>query len=180
MNILHTERLEIVPASAEFIRLLATGEYERASGLLNVFVPFGWPHDDDARAGLHLHLRAMQENALELPWRIRLIVRREGREVIGSINLKGPLRQNGDVEIGWGVNAEHRGQGIAIEAAGAVIAWVFSQAGVKRVVATIPEDNVASMRVAERLGMSLTQERKRDLPMWALRRSDCSSSASRS
>lgn len=172
MNILHTEQLELVPAPAEFIRLLATGEYERASCLLNVFVPVGWPDDDAARAGLHMHLQAMQENALELLWRIRLIVLRESREVIGSINLKGLPRQNGDVEIGWGVSAEHRRQGIAVEAAGAVVAWVFSQAGVKRVIATIPEDNVASMRVAERLGMSLTQERKHDLPMWVLRKSD--------
>ena len=168
MSIISTDRLALIPITPEFIELLLAQEYARAGDLLHVLVPFGWPHDEAAQAGLHIHLQALQEDARELPWRIRLIVPREGREVVGSINLKGLPRENGDVEIGWGVNAEHRGKGIAVEGARAVMEWVFSQVGVKRVIATIPEDNVPSIRVAQRLGMQPTEERKRDLPVWAV------------
>jgi RimJ/RimL family protein N-acetyltransferase len=104
-------------------------------------------------------------------------VLQEGRAVVGAITLKGPPRENGDVEIGWGVEGEHRGRGIAVEAARAVIAWVFLEGGVTRVIATIPAENGASLIVAERLRMRPTEERKRDLPVWALRRKDVEASA---
>jgi ribosomal-protein-alanine N-acetyltransferase len=110
----------------------------------------------------------MCEDAREESWRIRLIRLRENRMVIGSVNLKGLPRENGDVEIGWGVSPEYQKRGIATEAARAVIEWAFSQEGVKRVTATIPEDNVASIRVAEHLGMNPTGEKRRGLPVWAL------------
>jgi RimJ/RimL family protein N-acetyltransferase len=93
---------------------------------------------------------------------------RSGRTVIGTVNLKGPPDENGAVEIGWGVSPEHRRQGIAVEASEAVIGWVRSQPKVRRIIATIPADNVASIRVAERLGMSATGESCRNLPVWEL------------
>lgn len=179
MDITLTERLELVPAPVQFIELLTAGKYERAGRLINASVPHGWPHDEDASAGLRAHLRAMQEDRRELPWRVRLIVLRESREVIGSVNMKGPPGQSGEVEIGWGVVAEHRGRGVAVEAARAVVEWAFRQECVERVIATIPEDNGASAGVAKRLGMRRTEERKRNLPVWALRRVVPSSSAGR-
>ena len=38
----------------------------------------------------------------QTPLRIRVIVERASDSVIGSINLKGPPNDVGDVEIGWG------------------------------------------------------------------------------
>jgi hypothetical protein len=40
-----------------------------------------------------VHLRAMCEDAREESWRIRLIMLRENRIVIGSVNLKGLPRK---------------------------------------------------------------------------------------
>lgn len=168
MTVINTDRITLIPATIEFAELLIAQHYERAGNLLNVSVPHGWPNDIEAREGLAHHLRAMKDDARERLWRIRLIVLRESREVIGSINLKGQPVENGDVEIGWGVSPEYRKQGIATEAAREVIAWAFNQEGVRRVIATIPEENIASRRVAERLGMRLTDERKRGLPVWVL------------
>ena len=168
MNIIRTDRLELIPASGEIIELLIAGEYARAGNLLNAIVPSGWPHDEAASAGLPIHLQAMRGDERETLWRIRLLVIRKSREVAGAINLKGPPRGNGDVEIGWGVNEEHRGQGLAVEGSGAVIGWVFSQAGARRVIATIPGDHLASVGVARRLGMSPTEGTKRGLPVWAM------------
>ena len=171
MTVINTDRITLIPATIEFVELLIAQRYERAGKLLNISVPHGWPSDVEARDGLIHHLRAMKDDARESLWRIRLIVLRETRAIIGSINLKGQPTENGDVEIGWGVNPEYRKQRIATEAAREVIAWAFSQDAVRRIIATIPEDNIASQRVAKHLGMRLTNGRKRGLPVWALDKS---------
>lgn len=168
MYIIRTERLDLIIAPIEFIELLVANEYMRAGDLLNVIVPDGWPNDDDAHAGLSFHLKSIQSNAAELLWRIRLVVLRSNRTVIGSINLKGLPDEYGTVEIGWGVSPEYRRHGIAVEAVEAVIEWVCSQPKVQRVIATIPADNIASIRVAERLGMNATGGFRRNLPVWEL------------
>lgn len=168
MNIIRTDRLDLVPAPTEFIELLVANEYARAGDLLNIIVTDGWPNDDDARAGLSFHLKAIQSDSAELLWRIRLIVLRSIRTVIGSINLKGLPDNSGTVEIGWGVVAEYRRQGIAVEASEVVMRWAASQPRVRRIIATVPAENLASIGVAERLGMHLTSELRRNLPVWEL------------
>ena len=133
---------------------------------MSVVVPNGWPDDPDAIAGLSWHLKALERDPDELLWRIRLVVLRSNRTVIGSINLKGMPDKDGTVEIGWGISEEYRRRGIATKAAEAVMQWAISQPGVKRVIATIPTDNKVSERVARRLGMRQSGEMKRGLPVW--------------
>jgi RimJ/RimL family protein N-acetyltransferase len=70
-------------------------------------------------------------------------------------------------EIGlfWVLDARHRGQGYATEAARAVIDAMFSTQGLKRIVAMSDYENVASIAVMQRLGM--TVERNPDPnPEW--------------
>lgn len=59
----------------------------------------------------------------------------------------------GLTEVGWHLHPEHQGQGLATEAARAVIA-LASQAGIDQVLAITDLDNTASQRVAARLGMT--------------------------
>jgi aminoglycoside 6'-N-acetyltransferase len=54
--------------------------------------------------------------------------------------------------IGYTLAPEHQGRGIAAEAVGATIDWLFGVRKVHRVAATIDPDNVASARVLERNG----------------------------
>jgi len=167
---LFTERLVLAPASAEQIRAIIAGEYERASKLIGARVPPGWPDDPAAQEGLPWHLAALEQDANQALWRIRLVINVATDSVIGSINLKGPPTQEGDVEIGWGILAEARGQGFAIEASRSVVEWAFADSSVRRVTATVPEHNKASQRVASRLGMAPTGETRRGLPVWAIGR----------
>jgi RimJ/RimL family protein N-acetyltransferase len=55
--------------------------------------------------------------------------------------------------IGWCVDPAHAGQGIATEAAAALLGTCFEHLGVRRVVAGAFADNVASVRVMEKIGM---------------------------
>jgi RimJ/RimL family protein N-acetyltransferase len=59
----------------------------------------------------------------------------------------------GLVEVGWHLHPEHQGQGLATEAAQAVLA-AAAQAGIGQVLALTDPDNVASQKVAARLGMT--------------------------
>jgi RimJ/RimL family protein N-acetyltransferase len=59
----------------------------------------------------------------------------------------------GLVEVGWHLHPQHQGQGIATEAARAVLA-LAGKAGIDQVLAITDLDNAASQRVASRLGMT--------------------------
>ncbi len=58
------------------------------------------------------------------------------------------------IEIGWRLVRSAWGRGIASEAAAPVLAHGLSIAGPRTIVADIDPDNVGSMRVAEKIGMT--------------------------
>jgi RimJ/RimL family protein N-acetyltransferase len=58
----------------------------------------------------------------------------------------------GDVEVGYGITPEFRGQGYAVEAARCVRDYGYREKGLKRLVSYIEPQNKASLRVAEKLG----------------------------
>lgn len=82
------------------------------------------------------------------------IVAREGGEFLGRSGLK-YWPQFEETEIGWALHPEARGRGYATEAARAVLEWGFGRFGdLPLITAMIQPENVASIAVAERLGMS--------------------------
>jgi RimJ/RimL family protein N-acetyltransferase len=66
----------------------------------------------------------------------------------------------GLVEVGWHLHPDFQGQGLATEAARAVLA-VAAESGIDQVLALTDLDNGASQRVAERLGMADEGETER-------------------
>lgn len=60
--------------------------------------------------------------------------------------------------IGWHLRRDLWGQGLATEAAQASRDYAFDRLGVDRLVATIHPENLASRRVAEKLGMTLLKQ----------------------
>ncbi|SDE28592.1 GNAT family N-acetyltransferase [Glycomyces harbinensis] len=58
-------------------------------------------------------------------------------------------------ELGWRVKRDRWGRGYAPEAARAVLGFAFGELGLDRVVSCIHSENAASIRVAEKLGMTL-------------------------
>lgn len=60
-----------------------------------------------------------------------------------------------DVEIGWRVPKPAWGNGYATEAASFVLRYAFRGLGLKRVIATMAPGNVSSLRVAQKIGMTL-------------------------
>jgi RimJ/RimL family protein N-acetyltransferase len=61
-------------------------------------------------------------------------------------------------ELGWRIARDRWGRGYAPEAARAVMGFAFGDLGLDRLVSCIHSDNRASVRVAEKLGMTLERE----------------------
>jgi RimJ/RimL family protein N-acetyltransferase len=75
-------------------------------------------------------------------------------ELVGQVGLQ-PAEVEGEavVEVGWSIAPERWGQGLATEAAAASIAWGFDRVGLAEIVSFAMIENVASLRVMEKLGM---------------------------
>lgn len=77
--------------------------------------------------------------------------RRDDGKVIGLLGLI--CSDPRQAEIGWVLNEECRGRGYATEAARALMDYGFNCLGLSRIYADATGDNLASLRVMERLGM---------------------------
>lgn len=80
------------------------------------------------------------------------VVEKQAGRVIGLAGVQ-PLGNCGDLEIGWVFARESWGRGLATEAGRAAMQYVLETLERPRVVAIIDPGNVASKRVADRLGM---------------------------
>ena len=78
---------------------------------------------------------------------------RETGALVGEAGLQLLEGSGPEVEIGWAFAPSAWGRGYATEAANAFLDVAFGGLGLDRVIAVIREENAASHRVAERLGM---------------------------
>lgn len=63
-----------------------------------------------------------------------------------------------EVELGWLVAREHWGQGLATEAAGALVDYGFRRFGFPRIISLIDPENAASIAVARKLGQTYVRD----------------------
>lgn len=82
------------------------------------------------------------------------LVLKKGGEPIGESGLD-VLDDTGAIEIGWMLLPTYWGQGLALEAASAVKDHAFGVLGLGRLVARTAPGNASSIRLAQRLGMTL-------------------------
>jgi [ribosomal protein S5]-alanine N-acetyltransferase len=71
-----------------------------------------------------------------------------------------------DVEVGWHVRRDLWRQGLATEAATACVELAFTKLGLPRVISLIRPENIASRRVAEKLGMKVWRQTIRGEKRW--------------
>jgi len=104
------------------------------------------------------HVRAMaaglRERRYDATW---MMV--SGGEVVGLCGYHHPPSPEGEVEIGYNVAPIRQRRGHATRAVAAIIAIAKSDPSVTAVLASTPEDNIASQRVLERNGFARVGER---------------------
>jgi RimJ/RimL family protein N-acetyltransferase len=139
-----TARLILVPASRELAEAVVAGD------LSVVAHADGWPHEDTLD-GLGL---AFDRSAPSLVWLVTL----DG-VVIGDCGTVGLVDAVGEVEIGYGLAADHRGFGFGSELVEGLSGWLLAQSAVRRVVARgVLADNTPSRRALERSGFVCERE----------------------
>jgi ribosomal-protein-alanine N-acetyltransferase len=80
-------------------------------------------------------------------------------ELVGDCGLEHTeVEGSPEVEIGYDFKSAYWGRGLATEAAGAVRDYALGQLGLQRVISLIRPDNLASIRVAEKIGMVKEKE----------------------
>ena len=75
-------------------------------------------------------------------------------KAIGEVYLNDMNLQNERAELGYDLSRAYWGQGLAPEAAGAVIDWAFQTCNLNKIYSTCDPRNDRSIRVMEKLGMS--------------------------
>jgi len=142
-----TARLALRPITAEDVQAVLSGQRRSdwagdfpAEGdrvIARVLTRTGMPADDDARRFGH-----------------RLVVERDTSTVVGGVGFFGPP-QDGEVEIGYGIVPSRQRRGYATEAVRAMVADILQVDGIETVTANVDLDNLASIRVLQKCGMTL-------------------------
>lgn len=93
----------------------------------------------------HWHLRGYGQ------W---TVIEKTNNEVIGRVGLWHPEGWPG-IDLGWIIRRSRWNQGFATEAARAALDWTWERVGTDHIISVIQPDNLASIRVAEKIGERL-------------------------
>ena len=160
-EVLVTERLLLEPISVPMIEAVARGDWAELERLANARGPTIRPGPELLHRGFGWSIDRIRRNPEWRLWGDRLMIPRDGeRRIVGSVIFHGHPGEEGDAEIGYGVEEAVRGQGLATEATRACVAWALQQPAVLSVSATTHPLNRASIRVLEKLGMKHTGRRE--------------------
>lgn len=138
--------------SLEFMQALVAGDLDAAAASIGATVPADMPIDLASFLGYRIP-QIVADPAVQ-PWIGRAIVLDDGdgRRVIGSAGFHGPPDDEGRVEVGYRVSAEHRRQGVATEVVRALFDWANREHGVTRFRASTAPENIASQGVLAKFG----------------------------
>ncbi|MCD6028960.1 MAG: GCN5-related N-acetyltransferase [Thermomicrobiales bacterium] len=161
-GVLTSRRLDLVPFTAAALDALMVGDRKSLERITSAIFPTPLtapPLMEDA-------LSFMRDTLLEDPengcWGPYLLILRESGEAVGSAGFTGKPGADGIVTLGYSMYPAQQGQGLASEAARALVAWALAQPGVASVQATIPPAHSASQRVATRAGLRRTNRVEND------------------
>jgi RimJ/RimL family protein N-acetyltransferase len=111
-------------------------------------------------------VRRMIEKDEQQGYGIWPVVLKTENRVIGESGITQIPGHEPDIEIAWIFNGAYHGQGLATQAARAVMAYAFEELKIARLYALIDRFNARSIAVANRLGMRydrIIRAYKRDL-----------------
>lgn len=174
MEKLVTTRLDLVPFKLEIVQAAIIGNAELA-GVLEVRVLPNWLDEEFCQI-LPGIADILCKNPLQGEWGWgSLIIHTAENTLIGHVLLKiipdETGSPTGSLELGYFIVPSYQQQGYASEAAKAMLEWSFSQPSVETVTAGCYQDNIASRRVLEKIGMRHVETRGQTL-VWKLYKAD--------
>lgn len=148
MVILETERLKLRQWTLEDVSRVAP-IYADADVMRYIGAGLPYSHEQTAQG-----MAKTIEQYRKLGYGMWAAEFKDSGEIVGQCGLKywGAFEE---IEIGYLLAKTYWGQGLAIEAAEAVKDYAFEQLKLDSLIAVIYAENLASIRVAEKLGMQL-------------------------
>ena len=148
--VLRTERLVLVPLVPDLARRLLAGPVDGLPAAA------GFPRPDDLTVLQAVLTSADSRSDHDGPGEAdrpggTWLVSCDG-VLVGTVGAVGPVSPEGDQEIGYGLVAAARGNGVGTEAVGAMCAVLERRDGVRRLTAEVLPGNEASLRLLRRLG----------------------------
>jgi len=129
---------------ADALASLIAGNVRHLRTYMPKVIGLGTP--DSARGYLQAALDAHASGTL-FEWHIF-----DGNRLCGAIRLNHLELDSHKASVGYYIGAEHQGRGLATLSVGAVVQFAFERLHLNRIELRCASDNVASQRVAERLG----------------------------
>lgn len=106
---------------------------------------------EEAREELEWHMNGHPRNPELGLW---ASIHKESGKFIGRCGLlPGSIEGQPEVEVAYTIAREYWGQGLATEAARAILQYGFEKLNLVRLISLIEPENIASQRVAEKIGM---------------------------
>ncbi len=151
MDVLETERLRLRPFAAEDAEAMFTilGDREAMRFYPNPF------SREDSDGWVRRQLTAYEDRGFGLS----VVEDKLSGEFLGDAGpTLMPVEDKFFVELGWHVRRDRWGRGIATEAGIAWRDWCWANLEVDRLISLVRPENVASCRVAEKIGMRVWRE----------------------
>jgi [ribosomal protein S5]-alanine N-acetyltransferase len=141
-----TQRLELLPCSLEVAQATINKDKPLLEKLLTAYVSDDW-YETEVQDFLPKYTDMLKTDPSQLGYGVWLMIR------TGDLAFGGKQEGEDTLEIGYEVLTPYRNQGYATEAVEALVNFAFTQLETLRIIAHTPEDNIASIRVVEKLGM---------------------------
>lgn len=155
---LHTPRLRLVPVTRSLAQAAARG-HAALEQALGAGIDADWRWDHVFAPGPRVAVADRPRHAL--------VIHEADRQLVGEVRCEAiPSAQA--FEIGYAIAPRYRRQGLAVEAAAAVIAAMEAQ-GARRFIAGCAMRTVASVRTLRRLGFTLDSSSARTGAFWWVR-----------
>ena len=156
---LRTERLDLIPLSPAQLQLYLE-QPTQLEQELGIPISRAILTDRVKRAiQMKLAKLAHVEPAREAWYTYWLVVIRDAAFGAGLAGFKGFPDQNGEAEIGYGIDPDYQRRGYTTEAVQRLIAWAFEESACRSVVARDTKKwNAASLRVLSKAGMRVYAE----------------------
>ena len=161
MPALDTPRLRLIPITLEAIEAVLDRDKPRAEAIIGARFPLAWPNDVLLDVGFPYSRAAIRAAPDVRLWGDSLVLLRDEPRVVGSVVFHG-RPADGVAEVGYSIEQQSRGNGLATEATRACVEWALTQAGIAAVHATTFPWHAASLGVIRNLGMEQIGTREHD------------------
>jgi len=150
---IETRRLLLKTQDLSFLGSISERDFNKIESL-GYKISEEWPGEDYYDAIPYFKNLLSNDEYIEGfgPW---MIIEKEKNEIIGGIGYLNVPDENGEVEIGFGINESKRRKGYCYEAATNIIGWAGNNDSVKYISAVCEKDNNASKCILMKLGFKI-------------------------